>query len=626
MGLIDPILGKGSVGDKQMAWFKENTIRTYTKAMESLSKDRINLMADFKALKKQLNIPKIIGKKNKSGFTNEQAVRVYIWNKQGFDMTDFGLSKTDLNDIVKSVEANKTLKLFADQIQRLLKGDVYSKPTKNWLSGTITTDLIETLNKGKRAKYLQQWQANIDSIFNKTNLNKLEAIYGSKYREALENVIARMKAGSNRLETGSRLSNRILDYINGSVGAIMFFNTRSAILQTISSINFVNWSFNNPLKAGAAFANQSQYWKDFSKIINSDYLVDRRNGQKIDINESEIKNAAATSKNKAKAAINYLLQKGFLPTQIADSFAIAMGGATYYRNRISDLTSKGTSLQDAEKQAMLEFREIAEESQQSSDPSRISQQQASSLGRVILAFANTPMQYARLTKRAYQDLIKGRGDAKSNISKIIYYTFVQNVIFNALQQSLFALGFGDDEEDNEKREKKYMDIANGMLDTQLRGLGIDSAAISVIKNFLTDLYKRSGKDRPEYVDAVWKLMQFSPPISSKISKLRQAAWQFDSKARREEIYEKGFSINNPAYKALSKVVSATTNVPLDRLYSKGENIEAALSDESDWWQKVAMMGGWPEWQIMDKSKDKKNKFKKPKFIKRKFKKRSFIKR
>ena len=504
---------------------------------------------------------------------------------------------------------------------------MYSKPTSSWLSGTITTDLLDALKNNKRTKYLQQWQNNVDAIFSEVNLNKLEALHGSKYREALENTLKRMKVGSNRVEAGSRLSNQILDYINGSVGAIMFFNTKSAILQTISSINFVNWSFNNPYKAGKALANQKQYWKDFSKLMNSDYLVDRRNGQKIDINESEITNAAATSKNKAKAAISYLLQKGFLPTQIADSFAIASGGATFFRNRINDLVSKGISIKDAEAQAMLEFREVAEESQQSSDPSKISQQQSSVLGRLILAFQNTPMQYGRLTKRAYQDLVSGRGDAKSNISKIIYYTFVQNMIFNMLQQAVFALGFGDDDEDDDKKEGKYIKVANGMLDSQLRGLGVGGAAVSVIKNFLMDIYERSGKDRPEYVDSVWKLMQFSPPISSKISKLKQAAWAFDSKARREEIYEKGFSVDNPAYKSLSKVVSATTNVPLDRLYSKGENIQAALSDESDWWQKVAMLSGWPEWSIMDNKESKKSKkFKKLTFKKVKFKKPKFKKR
>ena len=35
-----------------------------------------------------------------------------------------------------------------------------------------------------------------------------------------------------------------------------------------------------------------------------------------------------------KAATAYLLQLGFTPTQIADSLAIATGGATFYRNRI----------------------------------------------------------------------------------------------------------------------------------------------------------------------------------------------------------------------------------------------------------------------------------------------------
>ena len=46
-----------------------------------------------------------------------------------------------------------------------------------------------------------------------------------------------------------------------------------------------------------------------------------------------------------------------------------------------------------------------------------------------------------------------RGDWKSNISKILYYGVVQNLWFNAMQQGLFALGFGDDEI-NEKEETK----------------------------------------------------------------------------------------------------------------------------------------------------------------------------
>ena len=144
-------------------------------------------------------------------------------------------------------------------------------------------------------------------------------------------------------------------------------------------------------------------------------------GLKTDVNQAEIANAVAGSKNKVKAAFAYLLKIGFLPTQIADSFAIASGGATFYRNRIKTYLKDGLSQAEAEQRAFLDFQQIAEETQQSSRPDLISQQQASPLGRLVLAFQNTPMQYARLTKKAVLDLIKGRGDAKTNISKILYY-------------------------------------------------------------------------------------------------------------------------------------------------------------------------------------------------------------
>ena len=597
LGLIYPTLAKGSEGDAQMAWYKTNILDKYTVAQENMSMSRINLMNDFKQLKKSLDVPSDLRKTNDSGFTNEQAVRVHLFTAMGYEVP--GLSKRDLKQLNETVEGNSKLKTFSEQILSITKGDGYSLPKENWLAGTITTDLIDLINTEKRSKYLADWQQTVDVVYSKENLNKLEALYGTKYRESLENILSRMKTGTNRTSSGSKIENQILDYVNGSIGTVMFFNTRSALLQTISSINFVNWSFNNPYKAGKAFANQPQYWKDFKKLMNSDYLVDRRNGLKLNISESEIADAASTSKNKGKAALSWLLSKGFLPTQIADSFAIASGGATFYRNRVEDLMKQGESEASAEKQAMIEFRQISEQSQQSSDPSKISSQQASNAGRIILAFANTPMQYARLQKRAIQDLVNGRGDAKSHVSRIVYYGFVQNVMFNALQQAVFALGFGEDEDNEDAKNKKAFNVANGMADSLLRGLGIGGQAVSVGKNFLIDIYERSGRDRPEYVDATWKLTQFSPPISSKINRIKQAAWQFDSKKRRDIMFEKGFALDNPAYEAGAKVISATTNIPLDRIVYKLKNIEGALNEDNEAWKRLAMLGGWPKWQLED---------------------------
>jgi len=185
------------------------------------------------------------------------------------------------------------------------------------------------------------------------------------------------------------------------------------------------------------------------------------------------------------------------------------------------------------------------------------------------------------------------------MSRIAYYGFIQNMIFNVLQQGVFALMGGGD--DDEMEEEKITKSLNGMLDSFLRGLGIGGQTVMVLKNLLTDVYDRSGRPRPEYSDAWMKLLDMSPPIKSKVSKLKQAGWQFDSKKKRAEVFEGGFGLDNPGYLAFARVISATVNIPLDRLLLKLENIQGALDEDTDTWMRIAMLMGWPKWQLQSES-------------------------
>ena len=202
------------------------------------------------------------------------------------------------------------MKVFAEKIAFIQKGKEYPGPTTDWVSGNITSDIINSIQKVYRKEALQDWQENVDIIFSKENMNKLEAIYGSNFTTALNNILSRMKRGSNRPIGGNAQVENVMDWLNNSVGAIMFLNVKSGLLQLISSVNFMNWSDNNPFKAGLAFANQKQYWKDVMYLLNSDYLVQRRNGLKINVAESEI--AEASKKGGIKGVISYLLNKGFI--------------------------------------------------------------------------------------------------------------------------------------------------------------------------------------------------------------------------------------------------------------------------------------------------------------------------
>jgi hypothetical protein len=85
-----------------------------------------------------------------------------------------------------------------------------------------------------------------------------------------------------------------------------------------------------------------------------------------------------------------------------------------------------------------------------------------------------------------------------------------------------------------------------------------------------------------------------------LSKFKSAAYPFDTKKRRQEVFDKGFSLDNPAYESMAKVITATTNVPLDRMYTKIENLKHAMADETEAWQAIANVLGWPTWQLEQK--------------------------
>jgi len=243
---------------------------------------------------------------------------------------------------------------------------------------------------------------------------------------------------------------------------------------------------------------------------------------------------------------------------------------------------------------MLEFQEIAETTQQSSRPDKISRQQASEIGRFILAFANTPLQYSRETKKAVLDLVNRRGDWKTNASKIIYYGVAQNIIFSALQSALFSLLLSD-EEDDEKAEKQLGYFANGIFDGFLRGMGYSGAVIAALKNLGMEYYdqRKKRKAGQRVYDPALGLIQagltISPPLSKKIGDIVEAQKFENWRQYKGRPFYEGF--------AMANYVSALTNVPLDRAFKKIENLAHIGQDGNEAWQDVLLALGWSPYQL-----------------------------
>jgi hypothetical protein len=630
--LLYKFIGKGSVGEEQQKFFADALLKPYANGNDLMDAARQSIKNDYKALLKQFPgiKNKIEGLTPDGDFTYDQAIRVAMWTEEEIEIP--GLSQRDQTKLTELVNNDPELTAFKQGILVTgRQGKGWVAPTEFWDASTIISDLHNLTEGTGRKKFLAEFIENVEEMFGKfengklvgPNMNKIEAVYGTNVREALDDQLYRMINGKNRSYGSDKETSAWANWVNGSTGTIMFLNTRSAALQLLGAINFLNLRDNNPVAAGIAFANQKQYWEDFSRIWNSDKMKERRGGLKEDVAAAEIANAAAGSKNKINAVVSYLLKIGYTPTQLADSFAIASGGAPFYRNRVKTYLKEGQTQEEAETNAWNDFTKVSDETQQSGDPRDISKQQASPAGRLLLTFQNFSMQQSRIVKKSFLDLKNGRGDAKTHVSKIIYYLTVQNILFSTLQQGLFALFFDDDEEDKNKKlteaekkkakaaeekkakdiEKKAYGVADDALDTILRGTGFTGGIVVTLKNMFLKYREEQEKEyKADYAKVVLEGASISPPIGSKLSKLYRGFQQ--TKFDKELIKERGWGVMQngrvhlgPMYGVTGKLVESAANIPMDRIVNKIENVSQAMNSQNKAWQRVMVGMGWTPYSV-----------------------------
>lgn len=96
--------------------------------------------------------------------------------------------------------------------------------------------------------------------------------------------------------------------------------------------------------------------------------------------------------------------------------------------------------------------------------------------------------------------------------------------------------------------------------------------------------------------------------------------------------------DDPAYLSGALVISGLIDIPLDRLIYKIDNIKDAMQNEMEWWQTLARLAGYKEYEVemkgqkeerkakaKEERKEVKDKEKGPEFKSMKFKKDEFKK-
>ena len=686
-GLLENYLvGKGKQGEKHLSFLYEYLIEPLMMANFNYDSERIRLLKAFKNIRDTYKATFSFLKRTAVDFkrsdgvemqySGESVLRAYIFERLGHDT---GLDPEVRKAFNAHIIKNPDLKTIALKVILITKEHNYAEPKGDWWLGSIQEDILTALKSNSRKVYYDEFIRNAEIMFSEDNMNKLKYALGYKYTKALEGTLKRIKAGSNRTEQLSKTTRALFDFMNGTAGVVMFGNVRSAVLQLISSTNYIDYSDNNLLAATKAMANFPQFVNDFMYIMNSDFLLARRNGLQMDINESEIIDKTKTASNKFRAMLALILSKGYVFTKYGDSTAIALGGATYYRNKVnaylraytgldqegvdkfveelkngrmlvaekeqntfdiskkikdirtlinkvkkdivngdaskrdlsklqeelsntqeslevakqelekakSEISDKEQTVKESEEKAFQEFMLKTDESQQSSRPERISEQQASTGGRFFLMFANTQMQYARVIKKDFNRFKKGIGDRRVLAARMVYYGMLQHLLFNMLQQTGFLIHL---EDDDEEKDKKMINMVNGYFDSLLRGLGIAGHMVSGVKNGIL-----------EYLDnekLVYAFSKMAPPLDAKARREKQMSYWI---REAENKYNQGYNLNElgPEYFEIAVQALSLANIPADRVRQLFQNYYNTFDLSADYeaHERVLMFMGWPDYQI-----------------------------
>ena len=164
----------------------------------------------------------------------------------------------------------------------------------------------------------------------------------------------------------------------------------------------------------------------------------------------------------------------------------------------------------------------------------------------------------------------------------------------------------DPEKDKAKPKttnERLIGVADGVLDTILRGTGFLGGIISTLKNMTNKYLDEKDKDfKADYAKVMLEGANISPPIGSKLRKVYTGLQQ--TKFEKDLIAERGWGVMQdgrvhlgPMYSVTGKLAEAGTNFPMDRLVNKIENVSQAMNSQNQAWQRVAVGVGFTPYSV-----------------------------
>jgi hypothetical protein len=137
----------------------------------------------------------------------------------------------------------------------------------------------------------------------------------------------------------------------------------------------------------------------------------------------------------------------------------------------------------------------------------------------------------------------------------------------------------------------------------LRGSGFLGAAISTLKNMAIKFAEQREKGYNKDESAVvMELFNLSPPVGIKARKIVNAEKTLNYSAKVISEMDT-FDIDNPVWSAVTSIIEGVTNLPVNRLYNKTQNVRQSLDNQNSAFHRVLMFLGWSQYNLGIENKE-----------------------
>ena len=463
--------------------------------------------------------------------------------------------KGDETGIKNSQERLETLEKGGDFVARSALSDRMKPRTDNadpidvYLDATnMFVSYVESM---MHAKEMIPVSKNINEVFNKSNIGAIyQKLGGAKFQSLMEALDTQINLYADPVKG---LEKAILELNRFGIVLTLAGSVKNIPKQAVSFLNYATAGYKdgiNPMEWAAGYKNMlsSKEGREIAvRTLKSEYLSERIRKTQVDPLLSKAIDELS-GKSTYKDITRVLQQLAMSPVIIGDAIGVVSGGVPFTVAVHKQKMKEGMSFEDAWEYAYKRFVEESNESQQTSADYALGRVSRSKLGKLFVTYKTAPTSAMNKLIGAYEDIRDyknlNKNQKKQAISDAIWYSMIWSVPFLTVSNGLLNAVIND--EDDDVKERKSIELILDAVNSNLQGLGVPGYVGNVFYNMLTD--------KP----IEWSL----PPVAS---------WFLNSLSAAEAISKKGFEdLTDAEKKKLQKALGAKNVMDLYKNLSEDE--------------------------------------------------------